>query len=144
MSNTSSEMSSWLGKLVWKMSDRQTLELGVREGATTDGEVMPSRIISTSSNGVGKVQWPLSEVHATAYNLDYRLKPRGRWIDLKTTFLTRTNSHTYTVGGFPSWAQNAANPILKGTALAKNNCYGLSVSNKMRLAPQLDLDLAGD
>ncbi|WP_202948056.1 TonB-dependent receptor [Caulobacter sp. AP07] len=145
--NTSSEMSSWLGKLVWKISDRQALELGVRDSVTTYGEVMPSRIISTTSNGMGKVQWPLSEVHATAYNLDYRLWPQGRWIDLKTTlWLTRTNSHAYNAGGFPNWAQNAANPILKDTALAnaKNDRYGLSASNKMRLAPQLDLVLAGD
>ena len=145
--NTSSEMSSWLGKLVWKISDRQALELGVRDSVTTYGEVMPSRIISTTSNGMGKVQWPLSEVHAAAYNLDYRLRPQGQWIDLKTTlWLTRTNSHTYTAGGFPNWAQNAANPILKNTALsnAKNDRYGVSASNKMRLTPQLDLILAGD
>lgn len=145
--NTSSEMSSWLGKLVWKISDAQQLKFGVRDTVSTYGEVMPSRIISVGNNGMGKVQWPLSEVHATAWNVDYRLKPGGRWVDLKTSvWLTRTNSHTYSAGGFPNWAQNAANPIIKNTALAnaKNDRYGLSASNKMRLAPNLDLVVAGD
>jgi len=145
--NTSSEMSSWLGKLAWKISDDQTLELGVRDSVSTYGEIMPSRIVSSGENGMGKVQWPLSEVHATAYNLDYRYKPGGRWIDLKSTlWLTRTNSHTYSAGGFPNWAQSAASPILKNTALAnaKNDRYGLSLSNKTRLAQSLDLVLAGD
>lgn len=145
--NTSSEMSSWLGKVVWRIDDDQALTFGARDSVSTYGEVMPSRIISTSNNGMGKVQWPLSEVHATAYNLEYRLRPESRWVDLKTTlWLTRTNSHTYSAGGFPNWAQNAANPILKNTALAnaKNDRFGVSASNRMRLSPRLDLVLAGD
>jgi hemoglobin/transferrin/lactoferrin receptor protein len=145
--NTSSEMSSWLGKVVWRIDDDQSLKVGVRDSVSTYGEVMPSRILSTGNTGEGSVQWPLSKVHAQAYNLEYRLKPGGRWVDFHSNlWVTRTASHTYSAGGFPNYAQSAANPLLTNTALAnaQNNRVGLTASNKMRLLPSLDLVVDGD
>lgn len=106
---------------------------------------MPSRIIESEDRAA--IQWPLSRVEATAWNLEYRWQPAdSRWIDLSANlWRTDTDSATYTAGGFPNYAQGPADPILRNTALANasNARNGLTLSNTMRLADTLDLTLGG-
>jgi hemoglobin/transferrin/lactoferrin receptor protein len=142
--NTSSETKSWLFKGTWHIGDDQYLQLGFRDSKSNYGEIMPSRILSAEN--FGAIQWPLSRVHAQAYNAEYKWQPDSRWIDLKANlWATRTASHTYSAGGFPNFA-SYDDPILRNTAIAnsQNNRIGFSASNQMKLSSRLDLLLEGN
>lgn len=141
--NTSSEMESWLFKGTWRIADDQYLQLGFRDSKSTYGEIIPSRIIS--SFGFGNIQWPLSKVHAQAYNAEYKWQPDSKWIDLKANLWgTHTVSDTYSAGGFPNSA-SVEDPILINSALgnARNDRFGFTASNQMKLTSRLDLLLEG-
>lgn len=141
--NTSSEMESWLFKGTWRIADDQYLQLGFRDSKSTYGEIIPSRIIS--SFGFGNIQWPLSKVHAQAYNAEYKWQPESRWIDIKATLWgTHTVSDTYSAGGFPNSA-SVDDPILINSALgnSRNDRLGFTGSNQMKLTSRLDLLLEG-
>lgn len=149
VTNTSSQMESWLFKATWRITDDQALQLGYRDSLSHYGEIMPSRIMNSADRG--SIQWPLSRVDAKAYNLEYTWKPEGsRWIDLYANLWhTDTVSDTYTAGGFPNYAQGdpqwGFDPILRNTALgnASNTRNGITLSNKIALADTLDLTLGG-
>ncbi|MEJ2003312.1 MAG: TonB-dependent receptor [Maritimibacter sp.] len=142
--NTSSKLESWLLKGTWHISGDQYLQLGFRDSRSKYGEIIPSRIIS--SFGFGNIQWPLSKVHAQAWNAEYKWQPESRWIDLKAElWATHTVSNTYSAGGFPNAASSGA-PLLINTALgnARNNRFGLTASNRVTLSSRLDLLLEGN
>lgn len=143
--NTSSEMESWLFKGTWRIADDQYLQLGFRDSRSTYGEIIPSRIISTSTTTFGDIQWPLSKVHAQAYNAEYKWQPDSKWIDLKANLWgTHTVSDTYSAGGFPNSASEE-DPILINSALGNshNNRVGFTASNQMKLTDRLDVMLEG-
>ncbi|MET0366006.1 MAG: secretin and TonB N-terminal domain-containing protein, partial [Sphingobium sp.] len=144
--NTSSELESWLFKATWNIADDQALQVGFRNSKSKFGEIMPSRIMTAGGGNFGNVQWPLSHVHAQAWNAEYKWQPDSKWIDLKANFwLTHTVSDTYSSGGFPNTA-SVAEPIIINNAVAnsRNNRYGLTASNQFKLTPRLDLLLDGN
>jgi hemoglobin/transferrin/lactoferrin receptor protein len=143
--NTSSKMESWLAKGTWHIAEDQYLQLGLRDSTSTYGEIIPSRIISTSTGTFGNIQWPLSRVHTQAYNAEYKWQPDSNWIDLKASLWgTHTVSDTYSAGGFPN-AASASDPIVINTALGNshNNRIGFTASNQVKLTRRLDLMLEG-
>ncbi|MFT3763279.1 MAG: TonB-dependent receptor [Pseudoxanthomonas sp.] len=159
--NTSSQMESWLGKLTYRISDDQVLQLGLRKTLSHYGEIMPSRIQWVDTATYGVPQWPLSRVDAKAYNLEYKWQPEGsRWIDLyANAWYTDTVSDTYSSGGrpndpSPSFTLNAAgtgtrsvsSTVLRNTGLANatNTRGGITLSNDMLLADDLTLTVGGD
>lgn len=147
--NTSSEMESVLGKLTWKISENQKLSFTVRDTNSLYGEVMPSRIRgSGNANGSGSIQWPLSQVDAKAYNMEYTWNPEtNRWIDFYSNiWFTDTRSDTYTAGGTPNFAFGASDPYIINTALRgqDNDRTGITLSNKMALLESLDLTVGGN
>lgn len=148
MTNTSSQMESWLFKATWRPTDDQQLQFGYRDSLSHYGEIMPSRLFASSAPG--SVQWPLSRVDGQAYNLEYTLKPAGnRWVDLYANlWRTDTQSATYSSGGFPNYAEGAHRDdvILRNTAIANatNTRNGITLSNRFSLTEALDLTLGGD
>ncbi|WP_314373661.1 TonB-dependent receptor domain-containing protein [Sphingomonas paucimobilis] len=140
--NTSSDLESVLLKATWHIADDQYLLISLRDSVTRYGEIMPSRIpIDT-----GNVQWPLSKVHARAYNAEYKWQPESRWIDLKANlWATDTRSDTYNSGGMPNFA-TFNDPIIIDNARANaiNNRYGLNASNTVRFGSTFDLTLSGN
>lgn len=143
--NTSSELESWLFKGTWRIAGDQHLELGFRDSRSTYGEIIPSRIISTSTTTFGDIQWPLSEVHAQAYNAEYVWQPDSDWIDIKANlWATDTVSDTYSAGGFPNSASDE-HPILINSALGNshNDRVGFTASNQMQVTDRFDLLLEG-
>ena len=146
--NTSSEMESWLGKLTWKIDDRQELSYTLRDTESLYGEVMPSRIRGSGyGSGSGRIQWPLSSVDAQAHSLKYTWNPEhNQWIDFSSNFwFTDTRSDTYTAGGTPNYAFGPDDPFIINTALRgqDNERTGVTLSNKMALLDSLDLTLGG-
>ena len=141
--NTSSRMESWLFKARWKFDDDQSLTFGYRDTDMLYGEILPTRLANADDKGA--VQWPLSHVDAKAYNLEYEFNPDNRWIDLYANlWTTRTESDTYSAGGFPNYA-TWADPVLRNTAVANadQNRVGITLSNQLALASSLDLTLGG-
>lgn len=141
--NTSSKMESWLFKARWKFDDDQSLTFGYRDTDMLYGEILPTRLANADDKGA--VQWPLSHVDAKAYNLEYEFNPDNRWIDLYANlWTTRTESDTYSAGGFPNYA-TWADPVLRNTAVANadQNRVGITLSNQLALASSLDLTLGG-
>ncbi len=148
--NTSSEMESWLAKAKFKFSDNHNLSFGYRDTSTTYGEIFPSRISWERAVDEGVPQWPLSEVKAKAYNVEYELNPQtNRWVDLyASVWRTDTVSDTYTAGGYPNepYDRNASgNTTLRNTALrnAKEDRRGVTLSNTFALMDNLDLTVGG-
>lgn len=148
--NTSSEMESWLAKAKLKFSDVESLSFGYRDTSTTYGEIFPSRISWERAVDEGVPQWPLSEVKAKAYNVEYELNPEtNRWVDLyASVWRTDTVSDTYTAGGYPNepYDNNASgNTTLRNTALrnAKEDRRGVTLSNTFALMDNLDLTVGG-
>jgi hemoglobin/transferrin/lactoferrin receptor protein len=144
--NTSSESESWLFKAGWHIADDHALQFGFRDTKSKFGEIMPSRIMQAGGGKFGDAQWPLSKVHAQAWNGEYRWQPDSRWIDLKVNgWATHTISDTYSSGGFPN-AASVDDPIIVNTAISNsvNDRYGFSASNQFRLTSRLDLIIAGD
>jgi hemoglobin/transferrin/lactoferrin receptor protein len=140
--NTSSELESVLLKATWHIADDQYLQLGLRDSVTSYGEILPSRI----REDTGNVQWPISHVHARAYNAEYKWRPGGKWIDLKANlWATDTESDTYSSGGFPNFA-TFDDPVLYDNARANavNERYGFSASNTFKLGSTLDLTVSGN
>ncbi|WP_307098502.1 TonB-dependent receptor [Sphingomonas sp. SORGH_AS_0950] len=140
--NTSSDLESVLLKATWHIADDQYLLVSLRDSVTRYGEIMPSRILIDTGNA----QWPLSKVHARAYNAEYKWQPESRWIDLKANlWATDTTSDTYNSGGMPNFA-TFAQPILVDNARANaiNNRYGLNAANTVRLGSTFDLTLSGN
>jgi hemoglobin/transferrin/lactoferrin receptor protein len=143
--NTSSQSESWLFKATWRPTDDQALQLGYRSSLLHYGEIMPSRIANSDDRSA--IQWPLSRVDSTAWNLEYKWRPEdSRWIDLyANVWRTNTVSDTYTGGGFPNFA-TYSDPILRNEALtnATNSRNGITLSNKFRLMDSLDLTVGGN
>ena len=141
--NTSSKMESWLFKARWKFADNHHLTFGYRDTDMLYGEILPTRLANADDKGA--VQWPLSHVDAKAYNLEYEFNPDNRWVDLYANlWTTRTESDTYSAGGFPNYA-TWADPVLRNTAVANadQNRVGITLSNQLALASSLDLTLGG-
>ncbi|KRG63722.1 hypothetical protein ABB26_10950 [Stenotrophomonas humi] len=158
--NTSSQMESWLGKITYRITDSQVMQLGVRDTLSHYGEIMPSRIAWVDASTHGVPQWPLSRVDAKAYNLEYKWQPEGsRWVDLYANlWQTDTVSDTYSSGGrpndpgayiVPNYSGTGGSTVfsqyLRNTALANadNTRKGVSLSNSMMLADELKLIVGG-
>ncbi|KZN12505.1 TonB-dependent receptor [Marinomonas sp. TW1] len=148
VTNTSSLMESWLLKTTWHIDDDQKIGFNFRQSDSTYGEIMPSRINNQSDRSA--IQWPLSEVSAKAYNLEYSYKPENNnVIDLYVNlWRTDTVSDTYTSGGYPNQtlpSEVFSDGILYNSAVAnaKNTTDGITISNKMKLTDTLDLTLGG-
>ena len=148
VTNSSSEMKSWLFKSTWRAADDQALQLGYRHTRTATGEIMPSRITNagTFRDQRGFVQWPLSRVRIDALNLEYKYAPETPWLDTHANlWTTRADSNTYSSGGFPNVPRSYTDTTLINTALTNslNNRWGITFSNKMALLPSLDLTVGG-
>ena len=148
VTNSSSEMRSWLFKSTWRAADDQALQLGYRHTRTATGEIMPSRIIHSGAleNKRGFVQWPLSRIRIDALNLEYKYAPETPWLDVHTNlWTTRADSNTYSSGGFPNIPRSFTDPTLVNSALtnSRNNRWGITFSNKMALLPSVDLTVGG-
>lgn len=143
--NTSSTTKSWLLKATWRISDEQYLQLSFRDTVSDYGEIFPSRLFSATN--YGGIQWPLSKVHASAYNAEYKWVPDdNKWVDIKANlWMTRTASNAYNSGGFPNFA-TFDDPILRDTAIAnsQNDRVGFNVSNQMEITSNLDLMIEGN
>ncbi|WP_417561446.1 TonB-dependent receptor domain-containing protein [Marinomonas sp.] len=146
VTNTSSLMESWLLKTTWHIDDDQKIGFNFRQSDSTYGEIMPSRINNQSDRSA--IQWPLSEVTAKAYNIEYSYNPiDNRWIDFNANlWRTDTVSDTYTSGGFPNQTlPSDTSGVLYDNAVANANSTrdGITLSNKMNLTDTLDLTLGG-
>lgn len=166
--NTSSEMESWLLKGTLKISDAQSLSAIYRDSKHIYGEIMPSRI--TWGRQLGREdnffpQWPLSEVDAKTYSLEYKLKPlNNRWVDLYANiWMTDTDSDTYSSGGFPhvvyggnrdpsydagrgrrDYPTRDHTILDTANTIASHSRKGVTISNKINLLDTLDLTLGAD
>lgn len=144
--NTSSELESFLLKATWRIADDQAVQLGFRDSKSTFGDILPSRIYTTDGPNFGNVQWPLSKVHAQAYNAEYKWQPGGRWFDFRATaWATDTVSATYSSGGFPN-AASFADPIIRNTAISNsdNDRFGFTASNQFNLSSKLNFLVEGN
>ena len=144
VTNSSSEMRSWLFKSTWRVADDQALQLGYRHTRSATGEIMPSRIIQIGAlkDKRGFVQWPLSRIRIDALNLEYKYAPETPWLDVHANlWTTRADSNTYSSGGFPNVPRSYTDTTLINTALtnSRNNRWGVTFSNKMALLPSVDL-----
>lgn len=148
--NTSSELESFLVKATWRIADDQALQLGFRDSKSTFGDILPSRIFTTGGPTFGNVQWPLSKVHAQAYNAEYKWQPDSRWIDVRATaWATDTVSDTYSSGGFPNAAADprfGGDPTIVNTAISNsdNDRYGFTASNQFNLSSKLNFLVEGN
>ena len=148
--NTSSELESFLLKATWRIADDQALQIGFRDSKSTFGDILPSRIFTVGGPTFGNVQWPLSKVHAQAYNAEYKWQPGGRWIDFRATaWATDTVSDTYSSGGFPNAAADPSfggDPTIVNTAISNsdNDRYGFTASNQFNLSSKLSFLLEGN
>ncbi|MEQ4674968.1 TonB-dependent receptor [Providencia vermicola] len=160
VTNTSSEMETYLFKTNLFLSDSQKLSLGYTHTTNHYGEIMPSRISFMDLGG--KVpQWPLAKFNIQAFNADYFLNPEDNpYVNMKLGYwMTKTTSDTNTSGGFPrepkerdhmfesGWGPR--NPNIDGTLIAGaalnsiNKREGVNLSNKLELHNRLDLTLMG-
>ena len=160
VTNSSSQMRSWLFKSAWRAADDQALQLGYRHTRTATGEIMPwnldiggrdprnpsAHAKTTYDPDFGYIQWPLSRIRIDALNLEYKYAPETRWLDVHANlWTTRANSNTYSRGGFPNVVSSYRDPTLINTALSnsRNNRWGMTFSNKMALLPSVDLTVGG-
>ena len=148
VTNSSSEMRSWLFKSTWRVADDQALQLGYRHTRTATGEIMPPRInqIGALEDKRGFVQWPLSRIRIDALNLEYKYAPETPWLDVHANlWTTRADSNTYSTVGYPNVPRSFTDLTLVNTALSnsRNNRWGLTFSNKMALLPSVDLTVGG-
>ena len=149
VTNSSSQMQSWLFKTTWRIAFDQVLQLGYRNTRTVSGEIMPSRINydrAIRNEMGGDVQWPLSRTRIQALNLEYKYAPETPWLDVHANlWMTRAQSRTYSNGGFPNVPSNREDTTLINTALDnnRNNRLGITFSNKMALLPSLDVTVGG-
>ena len=149
VTNSSSQMQSWLFKTTWRIAFDQVLQLGYRNTRTVSGEIMPSRINydrAVRNEMGGDVQWPLSRTRIQALNLEYKYAPETPWLDVHANlWMTRAASRTYSNGGFPNAPSTREDSTLINTALDnnRNNRLGITFSNKMALLPSLDVTVGG-
>jgi len=131
ITNTSSEMESWMLKGKLNISDEQGVSIGYRDSTQTYGEIMPSmiplqEILEQDGDRFMLPQWPLSEVAVKAYNLDYQYQPGGsRYIDLNAKiWMTDTDSATYSGSGLPHALIRNYSDSVFGTCWrnGENNC----------------------
>ncbi|WP_299941054.1 TonB-dependent receptor [uncultured Microbulbifer sp.] len=148
--NTSSEMASVLLKGKAQFTGGQSLELGIRHTDARYGEIMSSRAGSLVDNTMA--QWPLSQVDARAYHLNYQWQPGSKWINVQSRlWATDTVSDTNSAGGFPNFANPVesplpdASPILRNTAAsnAAEHRVGVDINNAMTLTDSLAFNLSG-
>lgn len=148
VTNTSSELESWLLKTTWRIADDQILQLGYRNTRSAFGEIMPSRLIrSGDTNPIGDIQWPLSRARNQALNLEYKYAPESPLLDIRANlWMTRGDDNTYSGGGYPNVPTSREDPTIINTALinAKSNRYGITASNRMELLSSLDVTLSGN
>ncbi|XDZ52441.1 TonB-dependent receptor [Neisseriaceae bacterium CLB008] len=98
-------------------------------------------------------QWPLSKLQMTAINLTHKWRPDDNpYINLESNvWTTKTNLDTHTAGGYPreDYPAYMGNPelasVVRNTSLtnSKDKRWGLTSSNKMQLASNLDLTIGG-
>ena len=154
VTNSSSQMRSWLFKSTWRVADDQALQLGYRHTRTATGEIMPARVRPVrdvrkrvrSDQKLGDIQWPLSRTRIDALNLEYKYAPETPWLDAHANlWTTRARSNTYTNGGYPNVPRTETDTTLINTALqnSRNNRWGVTFSNKMALLPSVDLTVGG-
>ena len=149
VTNSSSELESWLFKTTWRIADDQILQFGYRNTGSEFGEILPSRLFRSDiedNNSIGDVQWPLSRTRNHALNLEYKYAPDSPWLDLHANvWTTRENSNTYSAGGYPNVPSSRDDPTLINTALAnaRGTRYGITASNRMALLPSLDITIGG-
>ena len=152
VTNSSSQMRSWLFKSTWRVADDQALQLGYRNTHTATGEIRPSSLRRADDNNIrddiklGDIQWPLSRTRMDALNLEYKYAPEMPWLDVHANlWTTRARSNTYTNGGYPNVPRTETDTTLINTALnnSRNNRWGVTFSNKMALLPSLDLTVGG-
>ena len=149
VTNSSSELESWLFKTTWRIADDQILQFGYRNTGSEFGEILPSRLFRSDiedNNSIGDVQWPLSRTRNHALNLEYKYAPDSPWLDLHANvWTTRENSNTYSAGGYPNVPSSRDDPTLINTALAnaRGTRYGITASNRMALLSSLDITIGG-
>ncbi|EQB8048116.1 TonB-dependent receptor domain-containing protein [Providencia stuartii] len=160
VTNTSSEMESYLVKTNLFLSDSQKVSLGYTHTTNHHGEIMPSRISFMELDG--KVpQWTLAKFNIQAFHADYYLNPEDNpYVNMKLGYwMTKTTSDTNTSGGFPrepkerdmgfEYGWMPRNPNIDGTLVpgaslnSTNKRQGLNLSNQMALTDSLDLTLMG-
>ncbi|UAB70355.1 TonB-dependent receptor [Vibrio sp. SCSIO 43132] len=147
VSNTSSEMQSYLIKTTYKFSDFQKIQFNARYTESIHGEILASRSDFRTKDGMP--QWPLAKVKIQAYSLKYRTNPENPYIDLSTNlWTTMSDSQTNTGYGFPNFAHfQPNNPdiiINTATVFNKERRIGFNFKNKMLLADNWDLTLSGN
>ena len=152
VTNSSSQMRSWLFKSTWRVADDQAMQLGYRNTRTATGEIRPSSLRRADDNNIrddvklGDIQWPLSRTRIDALNLEYKYAPEMPWLDVHANlWTTRARSNTYTNGGYPNVPRTRKDTTLINTALnnSRNNRWGVTFSNKMALLPSVDLTVGG-
>ena len=149
VTNSSSELESWLFKSTWRIADDQIIQLGYRNTRSEFGEILPSRLFRSDlndNNSIEEVQWPLSRTRNQALNLEYKYAPETPWLDLHANlWMTRGNSDTYSAGGYPNVPTSRDDPTLINTAVAnaRGNRFGITASNKIELLPSLDITIGG-
>lgn len=160
VTNTSSELKSYLVKANLVLSESQKLSLGYTDTISHYGEIMPSRISFRDLND--KVpQWTLAKYNIQAFNVNYRLNPEANpYINMKIGYwMTKATSDTNTSGSFPrepierdllfEMEMEPRNLNIDGTLVhgamlnAINKRQGFNLSNKMALLDTLDLTLMG-
>ncbi|WP_104398620.1 TonB-dependent receptor [Vibrio penaeicida] len=146
VSNTSSEMHSYLLKTTYKFSDFEKIQFNARYTESIHGEILASRSDYRTSDGMP--QWPLAKVKIQAYSFKYRTNPDNPYIDLSTNLWTTfSDSKTNTGYGFPNFAHfQPVNPdiiINTATVFNKERRIGFNFKNKMLLADNWDLTLSG-
>lgn len=167
VTNTSSDMESWLAKANFFLTDSQTLNLTYRRSSTEYGEIMPSRLgyqdlIDTHT----QPQWPLAHFTVSAYSAEYAWKPEDNpWVNFNAQlWTTHAVGNTNTSGGYPRepkerdttwemwqalgmegpWDMSKDGTFVSTAATnSRNDRTGFNLRNTMNLTDRLDLTLTG-
>ena len=146
VTNTSSEMGSWLLKSSWRVDNAQKIGFNFRQSDSSYGDVMPAWLITSDAFSHGRIQRPLSEVSARAYNVSYRNTPNdNRWLDLHANlWRTDTLGHTFKAGGPAKSGEETALVKNEGYVDSKHTRDGITLSNTMDLTSTLALTVGGN
>ncbi|WP_100753498.1 TonB-dependent receptor [Vibrio salilacus] len=144
VTNTSSEMESFLGKFAFHLSPATKVEFGARYTKSTHGEILADRAETRYMSGLA--QWPLNHTELQAYNLKVRANPANPYIDFKSNlWVTLSDIRSNTGPGSPNSLTDGST-IIKNTALmhSEEDRYGYSFSNKMLFGSDFDVTLSGN
>ncbi len=146
VTNTSSEMGSWLLKSSWRVDNAQKIGFNFRQSDSSYGDVMPAWLITSDAFSHGRIQRPLSEVSARAYNVSYRNTPNdNRWLDLHANlWRTDTLGHIFKTGGPAKSGEETALVKNEGYVDSKHTRDGITLSNTMDLTSTLALTVGGN